>query len=142
MNRLVLAAAAIAGMALAAAPPARAQPSVALTVTDIASPPQGFLMIALHNEKGWSGAPLARLRVAVTAATMTVTLAAPAPGRYGIKLYHDVDGDGKLATNIVGFPTEPVGFSNGARIVLGSPAFSEAAFEVGPGATAHRISLK
>lgn len=131
-----------AAVTLSTAPSARAEPSVALTVTGIAAPPRGFLMIALHDEKGWSGAPLARLRVAVAAANMAVTIAAPAPVRYGIKLYRGVDGDGKLATNLVGFPSEPFGFSNDAPIVLGSPGFSEAAFDVGSDAISHRISLK
>ena len=54
----------------------------------------------------------------MTGATVTVTLAAPAPGRYGIKMFHDVDGDGEMGTNIVGFPTEPFGFSNDAPIQL------------------------
>ena len=144
MKKLVLTlgtALATAGLALAASA-ARAETTIDLTVTGMAAPPKGNLMIALHDEKGWSGAPLARLRVAVTNATMTVALAAPAPGRYGIRLYHDVDGDGKMATNLVGFPSEPFGFSNDAPIVLASPGFSEAAFDVGPGATAHRITLK
>lgn len=132
---------AAAGLALAGAPQAVADPTVRITVAGVAAP-QGFIMVALHDEKGWSGAPLARARVAVAAKTVTLTLPAPVPGRYGIKLFHDVNGDGKMDTNMMGFPTEPVGFSNDAPIRLGPPSFADAAFDVGPAGAAQTINLK
>lgn len=138
-NRLVALAA--VGLELAAVPRADADPKVRITVAGVAAP-QGFMMVALHDEKGWSGAPLARARVAVTAKTVTLTLPAPVPGRYGIKLFHDVNGDGKMDTNLMGFPTEPVGFSNDAPIRLGPPSFADAAFDVGPAGAAQTINLK
>ena len=137
----ILTALAAAGFALAAAPHAEADPNVKITVSGVAAP-QGFMMVALHDEKGWSGAPLARARVPVAATTVTLTLPAPGPGRYGIKLFHDVNGDGKMETNIMGFPTEPVGFSNDAPIRLGPPSFADAAFNVGPAGAAQTINLK
>lgn len=132
---------AAAGLALAAAPHAEADPTVKITVAGVAAP-QGFMMVALHDEKGWSGAPLARARVPVAANTVTLTIAAPAPGRYGVKLFHDVNGDGKMETNIMGFPAEPVGFSNDAPIRLGPPSFADAGFDVGPAGAAQTITLK
>jgi uncharacterized protein (DUF2141 family) len=132
---------AAASLGLAAVPQADADPVVKITVAGVKAP-QGSIMIALHDEKGWSGAPLARLRVGVAGATVTAVLAAPAPGRYGVKLFHDVNGDGKMDTNIVGFPTEPFGFSNDAPIRLGPPSFADAAFDVGPAGAAQIITLK
>lgn len=132
---------AAAGLALAAAPHAEADPNVKITVAGVAAP-QGFMMVALHDEKGWSGAPLTRARVPVAANTVTLMLPAPAPGRYGVKLFHDVNGDGKMETNIMGFPAEPVGFSNDAPIRLGPPSFADAAFDVGPAGAAQTITLK
>lgn len=120
---------------------AAADPTVKVTIAGIKAN-QGFMMIALHGEKAWSGAPIARMKVAVTGATMTVTLAAPAPGRYGIKMFHDVNGDGEMATNIVGFPTEPFGFSNDAPIRFGPPSFADAGFDIGPSGAAQTITLK
>ena len=99
-------------------------------------------MIALHDEKNWSGPPVARIRVAVAGATVAAVLTAPAPGRYGVKLFHDVNGDGKMDTNIVGFPTEPFGFSNDAPIRLGPPSFADAAFDIGPAGAAQLITLR
>jgi uncharacterized protein (DUF2141 family) len=132
---------AAAGMGLTAAPKANAEPVVKITVAGVKAP-QGFMMIALHNEQGWSAAPLARARIAVTGNAVTATLAVPAPGRYGIKVFHDTDGDGKMGTNMIGFPTEPFGFSNNAPVNFGPPDFSAAAFEVGPSGAAHIITLK
>jgi len=130
-----------AALALAATPGAKADPVVKITVAGVKAS-QGFMMIALHDEKGWSGAPAARMRVAVTGPSVSVTLPAPAPGRYGVKLFHDVNGDGKMDTNIVGFPTEPFGFSNDAPIRLGPPSFADAAFDIGPAGAAQVITLK
>lgn len=128
-------------LALAATPGAEADPIIKITVAGVKAP-QGFMMIALHDEKGWSGAPAARMRVAVNGLSVSVALPAPAPGRYGVKLFHDVNGDGKMDTNIVGFPTEPFGFSNDAPIRLGPPSFADAAFDVGPAGVAQVITLK
>jgi uncharacterized protein (DUF2141 family) len=137
ISRLLL----IAALGLRFASSATAGPTVNVTVTGIKAK-QGFVMIALHDEKAWSGAPVTRAKVPVQSETVTLTLAAPAPGRYGIKLFHDVDGDGKMATNIVGFPTEPFGFSNDAPIRFGPPAFADAGFNVGPNGATQTITLK
>lgn len=132
---------ALAGCALVAPPQAQADPVVKITVAGVKAP-QGFMMIALHDEKGWSGQAVARARIAVTGNSVVAVLAAPAPGRYGVKLFHDVNGDGKMETNIVGFPTEPVGFSNDAPILLGPPTFADAGFDVGPSGAMQRITLR
>ena len=53
------------------------------------------------------------------------------PGDYAVAAFHDADGDGKLAQNMVGMPTEGFGFSNGAMGFMGPPGFDEAAFTIG-----------
>jgi uncharacterized protein (DUF2141 family) len=50
-------------------------------------------------------------------------------GKYAVTSFHDENGNGKLDRNAVGFPTEGIGFSNEAKITLGPPAFTEAAFD-------------
>ena len=35
-----------------------------------------------------------------------------APGRYAVAVFHDEDGNGKVKTNFIGIPREPVGVSN------------------------------
>ncbi len=49
-------------------------------------------------------------------------------GRYAASAYHDEDDDGSLNTNLFGAPSEPFGFSNGARARFGRPDFADAAF--------------
>lgn len=47
------------------------------------------------------------------------------PGQYAIILFHDENGNGKLDSNALGMPTEPYGFSNNVRGLLGPPSLSE-----------------
>jgi uncharacterized protein (DUF2141 family) len=135
---------ALAGAGLAIASPAMAAhsgPQVNITVQGIKAQ-KGTVMIALYDEKGWSGAALVRTKVNVDGQTVTALLVAPAPGRYGLKLFHDVNGNGELDTNVVGFPTEPFGFSNDAPVHFGPPAFADAAFEVSSSGATQTITLK
>lgn len=63
-----------------------------------------------------------------------------APGRYAVAVFHDMNGNGKLDTNVLGVPTEPYTFSNGAVAKWSSPGFEEAAFDLPAGG--RRISVK
>ncbi|MEM1120027.1 MAG: DUF2141 domain-containing protein [Bacteroidota bacterium] len=50
------------------------------------------------------------------------------PDEYAIAVYHDVNNNQKLDTNIFGIPTEPYGFSNNARSKWGPPKYEVARF--------------
>lgn len=54
---------------------------------------------------------------------------------------HDENGNGKLDSNWLGIPSEPVGASNDARGQFGPPSFEDAAFELGPGDVTVTIRL-
>lgn len=54
-----------------------------------------------------------------------------APGRYAVAVFHDENENGKLDTNLIGMPKEPVGVSNNAKAHFGPPRFEDAAFPVG-----------
>ncbi len=54
-------------------------------------------------------------------------------GTYGAVVFQDIDQDKKLKTNLAGFPTEPIGFANDARIRFGPPSFDDASVLVKPG---------
>jgi uncharacterized protein (DUF2141 family) len=137
-----LSAAMIAGASmLAGATGAAAGPSIKIAVTGVASN-EGYILVALYDQAGWRGAALDRTRAVAKSGTTTVSLEAPVPGTYGIKLFHDVNGNGKMDTNLAGFPTEPVGFSNDAPVRFGPPQFADAAFEVGAAGAEQTISLK
>lgn len=51
-------------------------------------------------------------------------------GKYAISAIHDEDGNGKLNTNLVGYPLEKFGFSNNPKIYVTPPSFEKASFEV------------
>ncbi len=64
------------------------------------------------------------------------------PGTYAICVIHDADGNGKLNTNPVGYPTEKYGFSNNAKAYFSAPPFSKAAFELKQETKHIRIQLR
>ena len=62
-------------------------------------------------------------------------------GACAVKVFHDVNNNGKLDTNWMGIPTEPYGFSNDAMGTFGPPSFEQARVMVGAG-TSIRIKMK
>lgn len=124
-----------AGAALAAtALPAAAQQGVPLRVT----------VFGIHNDRGEVLAAVCpeadflsdrcRLRAAAPArfGAVTLTLADVPPGTYAVQVFHDENANRTIDRSLFGIPTEGMGFSNGAAMRFGPPAFSEAAVEVGP----------
>jgi uncharacterized protein (DUF2141 family) len=60
----------------------------------------------------------------------TLVLSNIAVGEYALAIFQDYDKNRVLKTNLVGYPTEPVGFSNNAKMILGPPSFDDARFQV------------
>lgn len=63
-------------------------------------------------------------------------------GTYAVKVFHDINNDGKLNTSWIGWPQEPYGFSNDAPVNTGPPSFRLAAIEVGENRNPVRIRLR
>lgn len=115
---------------------------VTLHVTGIEQQ-KGEVFAGLYDAAGWSGEHfLSASHVAVSGADATLHLTAPGPGRYAIKLFHDLKGTGKLARNFLGIPVEPYAFSNNATASMGPPEFNAAAFEVGASGAKQEIRLQ
>ena len=74
--------------------------------------------------------------------TVRVTFPDVKPGTYAVKVFHDMNSDGKLNTSWVGWPQEPYGFSNDAPVNMGPPSFKLAAITVKEGAQTARIALR
>lgn len=51
-------------------------------------------------------------------------------GTYAVSVSHDVNGNRRVDTNLVGIPTEQWGVSNNVRPTLRAPRFEEASFTV------------
>lgn len=79
--------------------------------------------------------------ISATADIVTTTFTNLPPGRYAIKAFHDVNGDGKMASNPFGMPTEPFAFSNNAHGVMGPAKWEAASFEVKAGDNTHTIAI-
>lgn len=131
-------------LASAAAEPAAAQASTLSVRIENVSKTEGTLHLCLWQASTDypdcdAGEPLKRGALPAVEGAL-FEFDGIAPGRYAISAYHDRDKDGRLDTNFVGAPSEPVGFSNGARIRFGPPKFEQAAFEW-PSATPLVIQL-
>ena len=64
------------------------------------------------------------------------------PGRYAVVGYHDENGNGGFDQTWIGLPDEGLGFSNGAWIGFGPPAFDEAAVEISADAQVIVVTLR
>lgn len=80
--------------------------------------------------------------LAVESGRVTLSFEGLAPGEYGIKVFHDVDGDGALNRGAMGIPSEPYGFSNNARGQFGPARWSAAVFTVEAGENAHSVTVR
>jgi len=74
--------------------------------------------------------------------TVRVTFPDVKPGTYAVKVFHDINSNGKLDTSWIGWPQEPYGFSNDAPVNMGPPSFKLAAITVKEGAQTSRINLR
>jgi uncharacterized protein (DUF2141 family) len=70
---------------------------------------------------------------------VTVTFKLPA-GEYAVGLMHDLNQNGKIDKNWVGYPTEPFGFSNNFKPKLGAPSFKDCSVDLRKGS--QRIEIK
>jgi len=129
----------------AAAAPAASSARADLSLTfKIRQFQRGALMIALFDSEAAymnAGQPVRVLKLDVTSDTVSVVVPGLVPGRYGLKLFHDLNGDGKLAMNMFGIPTEPVAFSNNAKINMRAPNWAEAGFDVPASGAAQTIDI-
>jgi uncharacterized protein (DUF2141 family) len=76
------------------------------------------------------GKQMKGMEVLVTASRMQLTFTNITVGEYAVVVFQDVDKNKDLKTNFIGFPQEPIGFSNDARIKMGPPDFNDAKVRV------------
>jgi uncharacterized protein (DUF2141 family) len=60
--------------------------------------------------------------------TLTAIFDSIPEGKFAISLMHDLNEDGEMERNIIGFPKEPYGFSTNFRPRFGKPGFEDAEF--------------
>lgn len=116
--------------------------NITLTVNKI-SELKGVLKIGLYNSKESydNGDTYKSVEVKVNNKTETVVFENIEFGEYGIKIYHDENGNGKLDKGLFGIPTEPYGFSNDASGFMGPASFEKAKFNHNSTNTTNTINL-
>jgi len=130
-----------AGVAAQTSAPAEAA-TLTLTFTGIEAK-RGTIMLALYDEAGWSGGrPIRSEMLDASAAVVGISITGLPAGRYGVKAFHDINGNGKMDSNPFGMPTEPYAFSNDAKGQRGPASWSDAAFTVTAGGNAQTITIR
>lgn len=129
--------------------------ALALLASDLANPasvtlnfdtaaPTGKVMVALYASQSAyddGGAPVAHAMVDVAAGDHSVTFDDLPAGDYAAKMFHDVNGDGRMNTNPFGLPTEPYAFSNNAVGNMGPAGWDRAHFTAS-GVVTQTINLR
>jgi len=88
---------------------------------------QGSILVAIYtNQQDYMKTPAYSQIVPVNDIGELV-ISSPLPfGTYSITLFHDVNDNRSLDTNLLGIPKEPYGFSNDAKAPFGPPSFNSA----------------
>ena len=105
--------------------------TVILRVTGFHSE-KGQVKIGVFNssEKWLGKQPVYSSTIQVDGQTVTWKINDVPYGDYGVAVFHDENGNGKMDKNVLGMPLEPYGFSNNVRIALGPPKWEKAKFTV------------
>lgn len=129
----------------AAAQAAESTPGVDLTLTvHVRKHLRGTVIAGVFDNKAAYSAgdkSAGICRVDVSASVSRCVVRGLKAGAYGIKMFHDLNGTGKLEMNLLGVPTEPVAFSNNAKVNMRAPTWAEAVFTVEPGKAAQSIDI-
>lgn len=92
----------------------------------------GVMMIALFNEDDkFLKTPSYYQEVVISDETEIEVVFKDIPyQRYAVSIYHDINENGELDSNMVRIPKEPIGFSNDYFPKFGPPKFKNAAFDL------------
>ncbi len=107
-----------------------------------AAPATGHILLSVFdNADEWMRTPVASRTLSVSGTGSAIATLDLPPGRYGIAIIHDANGNGVLDTGPLRIPREAFAFSNDARATFGPPSFDRAAFALPPEGAALRIPL-
>ena len=89
----------------------------------------GVVRCGLFTRDGWLERAVAADITKANGAVATCTFKKIRPGTYGISAFHDKNDNGKLDTNLVGYPIEDYCASRNARNTFSAPSFDDAKFD-------------
>jgi uncharacterized protein (DUF2141 family) len=102
----------------------------------------GVVRCGLFREAGWLKDAFRPAIVKINNKKALCVFKEIPAGVYGISAFHDEDNDGKLDTNLVGYPTEEYCSSNNARNMFSAPSWSDAKFSYKGGTVRLRGVMK
>jgi uncharacterized protein (DUF2141 family) len=105
----------------------------------------GYVFVALLTKpEGFPDGNYSSQHTKVKAAIggLTVVFDDIKAGAYAAGAYHDENNNGRLDTNILGYPIEGYALSNGIRAVITRPRFADAAFLVGDADTYVTLNIE
>lgn len=117
--------------------------TVVLTISGIQNR-GGSVMVALFSENDkflkvpsfWKQVPIS------SQSTIEVTFTDIPFGIYAASIYHDLNENGELDSNMFMIPQEPIGFSNDYFPRIGPPKFKNASFQIYERNTKLTVALK
>jgi uncharacterized protein (DUF2141 family) len=103
----------------------------------------GTLHVALcHDRDAYnSGEGCINRMVSVQGSTTLCSFDSLAPGTWAVRVFQDINADGRLNTSWLGWPKEPVGFGNDAPVSTGPP-FKLAALTLASGENSTRMLVR
>lgn len=146
-RRMAKVASALAFTAFSVLMPLAAQAADLIVIVNNVQQGAGQVMLGLFNSpegfpKTISQGTMAPANERSATGQVRLVFKGLASGQYAATAFHDLDGNGKLTTNLMGLPTEPYGFSNNARGNFGPPAFKDAAITLGEQDLTIEVTLK
>ena len=104
----------------------------------------GIMMVALFNENDkFLKIPSYYQEVIISDESEIEVVFANIPyHRYAISIYHDLNENGELDSNMIKIPKEPIGFSNDYFPKFGPPKFKNASFELNQKDISMTVNLK
>jgi uncharacterized protein (DUF2141 family) len=102
----------------------------------------GVVRCGLFKEGGWLKDAFRFSVVNVSGKTALCIFKDVPSGTYGISAFHDENNDGKLDTNLVGYPVEEYCSSKNARNMFSAPSWKDAKFSYKGGTVRLRGVMK
>ncbi|HVY31544.1 MAG TPA: DUF2141 domain-containing protein [Polyangiaceae bacterium] len=102
----------------------------------------GVVRCGLFKEGGWLKDAFRFSIVNVSGKTALCIFKDVPSGTYGISAFHDENNDGKLDTNLVGYPVEEYCSSKNARNMFSAPSWKDAKFSYKGGTVRLRAVMK
>jgi len=102
----------------------------------------GVVRCGLFREAGWLKDAFRYSIVKINKTTARCVFKGVPPGVYGASAFHDEDNNGKLNTNLVGYPVEEYCATNNARNMFSAPSWKDARFSYKGGTVRMRCVMK